>query len=98
MASCPELKLVNWSWPTTDKLSELIREQLAMVMVNASTHTQEEQIEVDAEAVGSVDAELKLKLPGEMGHVLVVWYYPKQAWVEAGEWTPVMMRQTNGAN
>ena len=79
------LSLRNWVWPDAARVQRLLQERLMQGLVAPAGHGHDEPMEIRAEstALRSV-SEARLTLPKAFGRVLVVWYRPRQVWVDPG--------------
>jgi hypothetical protein len=76
----------NWVWPEPATAQRLFQQRLMDATVGGGAHHHEEPIEVHADGVLASDVpNVRVMFSGALGKVLVVWYRPRQAWVDAGE-------------
>ncbi len=76
----------NWTWPTSTSSQRLFQQRLMEATVGGGSHQHEEPIEVRAEfaSTGTVRG-VNVEFSKALGKVLLVWYRPRQAWLNAGE-------------
>jgi hypothetical protein len=78
------LTLTNWQWPDAKSAQTLLQQRAMQTLVGAGEHALEMPFEVRAEATATQAINsLDVRLPEEMGKVLVVSYRPLQAWADA---------------
>ena len=73
----------NWQWPEPARARALLQERTMQMLTGGDDHVHPGACEVRAEAtsirpIGSVS----VRLPSELGKVLVVSYRPRQTWIE----------------
>jgi hypothetical protein len=80
------LALRNWVWPDAARVQRLLQERLMQgVVAPAAGHGHDAPIEIRAESTAlRALSEARLSLPKDFGRVLIVWYRPRQLWVEPG--------------
>ena len=79
------LPLRNGVWPDAPRVQRLLQERLMQGLVAPAGHVHQEPVEIRAEATAPRSvSEVRLTLPKDFGRVLVVWYRPRQVWVDPG--------------
>jgi hypothetical protein len=75
----------NWVWPDAARVQRLLQERLMQGLVAPAGHVHDEPLEIRAESTAMrAVSEARLSLPKAFGRVLVVWYRPRQLWVDPG--------------
>jgi len=83
--SMTPLPLRNWVWPDAPRVQRLLQERLMQGLVVPAGHVHQEPVEIRAEATAPRSvSEARLTLSKDFGRVLVVWYRPRQIWVDPG--------------
>lgn len=73
------LAITGWKWPTAERAQGFLREIAMAAIVGPSDHAHLPPLEVRAEALAPKDiTTLDVRLPAELGDVLVVSYRPNQ--------------------
>ncbi|MEI6546799.1 MAG: hypothetical protein WCN85_07265 [Burkholderiales bacterium] len=79
------LALRNWIWPDAPRVQRLLQERLMQELVAPAGHGHDEPMEIRAESTAlRAVSEARLSLPKAFGRVLIVWYRPRQFWVDPG--------------
>ena len=77
------LALTHWQWPDAKSAQALLQQRAMHTLVGAGEHPMEVPFEIRAEAASKeAITSLEVRLPEEMGKVLVVSYRPQQVWFE----------------
>lgn len=77
------LTLTNWQWPDAKSTQSVLQQHAMQSIVGAGEHLLEIPFEIRAEATATqAIISLEVRLPEEMGKVMVVSYQPQQAWAE----------------
>jgi hypothetical protein len=73
----------NWRWPDSARARSLLRASAMQMLSGGGHHDHDAVHEVHAQAAVTRGlAELTIRLPEELGNVLVVSYQARQAWAE----------------
>lgn len=73
----------NWRWPSSARARNLLQASAMQMLSGGGRHEHDAVHEVHAEAIPSRGiAALTIRLPEELGKVLVVSYQARQAWAE----------------
>jgi hypothetical protein len=79
----------NWTWPEPTTAQRLFQQRLMNATVGGGAHQHEEPIEVHADVVSTSDVRnVSVEFGKALGKVLLVWYRPRQAWVNVGQRSP----------
>lgn len=75
----------NWQWPEPARARAILQERAMQMLSSGDDHVYQAAYGIAAEAtstrsIGSVS----IRLPDEVGKVLIVSYQPRQAWIEPG--------------
>ena len=77
-----------WAWPDATATQKALQQRAIAAVVGAKDHAHAPPAEIRAEAKSTKSgdfATVTLQLPAEFKQTLVVFYQPKQAWVEPGK-------------
>lgn len=86
LAGGQALQFSNWVWPDHAATQRLFQQRLMAAVVDGSAHHHEQPTEVHAEVVSPNLANgLRVEFSKAIGRVLLVWYRPRQAWVDSGQ-------------
>lgn len=79
------IALQGWTWPAAAAMQATLQQRAMGLIVAPQEHEHVEPVEIHAEASTQepLDA-LSLRLAAGFGPVLVVWYQPRQQWLEPG--------------
>ena len=75
----------NWAWPEPAMAQRLFQQRLMEATVGGGPHHHEEPIEVRADVTSTSGVRgVNVEFSKALGRVLLVWYRPRQSWVDAG--------------
>ena len=80
--------LALWAWPEATAVQKALRQRAIEAVVGARDHPHADHSEIRAEAQSNNPkdmANVTLQLPAAFKKTLVVFYQPKQVWVERGK-------------
>lgn len=81
----------SWSWPDPARAQQLFQQQVMEATVGTAGHRHEEPVEVRADVTSAKEiTSASIRFSDALGKVLIVWYRPRQSWVEAGQPSPLM--------
>jgi hypothetical protein len=81
----------SWIWPDPVRAQQLFQQQVMEATVGTTGHRHEEPVEVRADVTSAKEiTSASVRFSDALGKVLIVWYRPRQAWVEAGQPSPLM--------
>lgn len=73
----------NWQWPEPARARALLQDRAMRLLVGGDDRAHDDPFEVRAEAASSRHiGSVSVRLPEELGKVMVVSYQPRQVWVE----------------
>lgn len=76
----------NWAWPEPATTQRLFQQRLMEATVGGGPHHHEEPIEVHADVISTSGVRsASVEFSKALGRVLLVWYRPRQSWVDAGK-------------
>lgn len=80
------LSLRHWQWPDADSVRQGLQTLTmnALVAADAHGHPPIREVRAEANSTLAVD-ELILRLPPDLGEVIVVWYQPRQRQIDRGQ-------------
>ena len=83
--------LSNWTWPKEPQLQAALRDRAMALTVAPTEHAHDSPLEVRAELRHSQPiTTLRVQFPAALKKVMLVYYRPKQVWVEPAQASPLV--------
>jgi hypothetical protein len=85
-----EAMLSNWTWPDPGRAQKLFqREVMEATVGDEHRHAEPVEIRADVASAAAITS-ASVRFGAAFGNVLLVWYQPRQTWVEAGQASPTV--------